>query len=103
MVYSLLHHSLSVSEIQGEIKKLFHKDISSKWARRFITRHKDDVGTRKTKLLASKRTDSTIEESVTEFIAQVDAIWEEKPMRTDLVTNYNETRVYITNEGTIGI
>ena len=90
VVYSLLHQSLSVGEIQGEVKNLFEKDVSSRWARRFLEKHKDEVRLRKTKHLASKRIDNTIVESVAEFVAQVDAILEEKFMRADLVVNYEK-------------
>ena len=91
VVFSLLHEPLSVANVRDEVKNLFNVDVSSKWVEWFIEKHKDEVGLRKTKHLASKRTDDTIVDSVAELVAQVEVVREERPMRAELVVNYDET------------
>ena len=72
IVYSMLHHPISKPEIKHEIKNLWKIDVSSSWSKDFVKRYKDEIVQKKTKILASKRTDDVIMNSIAKFVANID-------------------------------
>ena len=101
IVYSAMHETLSLGELQEHVQKSFGVDVGKKWASGFMKRHKEELSERKTRLLASKRIDETIAGHVAEFIGQVEMVSQAYPMRETNVFNYDETCVYIADEGPI--
>ena len=101
VVYSLLHMPIVLKEIQSEVLNLFNVEVSYKWALRFSLQHQNEIKQKKTKLLASKRADDTIVQEVAEFVAQLESVQERWAMWPELVVNYDETRVYVSNDGTV--
>ena len=51
--------------------------------------------------MANKRTDENIQNAVAQFVAEVESFREVEPMPAKAVVNYDETRVFISNENEI--
>ena len=101
VVYSLMHEALKPSDIANHVQATFGIEVGKNWAYSFVKRHTDVIRQRKTKLLASKQVDGTIYKHVAEFIGQVQTVEEVYPMKPTNVCNYDETRVYVGDEGGI--
>ena len=96
-----MHEALKPSDIADHVEATFGIQVGKNWAYSFIKRHTDVIRQRKTKLLASKQVDRTISEHVAEFIGQIETVEEVYPMKPTNVCNYDETRVYVGDEGGI--
>ena len=70
VVYSAMHESLKACDLQQHVLAAFGVKVGKSWANYFLQRHNNAISKRKTKILASKRIDSTITEHVAEFIGQ---------------------------------
>ena len=75
--------------------------ISYNWIKRFKTKWKSELSKKKTKLLADKRTNKMLSDDVLDFIGQVEVVKEVHPMTAKNSFNYDETRVYVSNDGTV--
>ncbi len=103
IVFGMMHEALSIKDLKEFTEEIFSIKISKSWAGAFIKRHKDDIGLRKTKLLAKKRVDNSIIEHVALFVASIEALNATFPYVEDNVFNYDETRVFVADEGGVQI
>ena len=101
IVYSVMHEALTTPSLCDHVEKIFGIEVGKKWATGFMKRHNNELSKRKTKLLASKRVSSDMAEHVAEFIGQVETVSEVYPMKATNVVNYDETRVFIADNGAI--
>ena len=79
----------------------FNIEVSSTWAKGFLSCHKDALKARKTKLLASKQLDPAMANNVVDFCTQVETVSKFYPIKGYNVVNYNKTQVFLTNKGQI--
>ena len=98
IIYPVMHEALKPSELTEHVKAVFGIDVGKNQANSFIKKYKNEIQGRKTKLLASKRVDTTISEHVIEFIGQVETVAQFYVMNASNVCNYDETRVFLTDD-----
>ena len=89
--YSVMNHALQLHDLQDIVFDMYSVTVGCHWASNFLQRNKQEIGSRKSLLLTSKRVEGRMADDVVEFIQQVDSVSNVHPMCEDTVGNYNET------------
>ena len=76
IVFSSMHEALTQQQLIKYVKEVFTVHVGPKWVKKFLKRYNNKVTTRQTKLLASKRVNTTILNHVVKFVLQIESLME---------------------------